>query len=475
MITADRMAVIDRNAAALGISQEQLMESSGHAVARVVRSHVPDGGEIAIVAGRGNNGGDAFVTARFLDAYNVTIHLIGRPESIRTDIARSNWKALVSSEYQTSIIRDSRDIAIGTPDLIVDGLLGTGISGPPREPEASAISRINDVSCQIVSIDVPSGLDADTGEAPGAVVDADQVVTFHDMKPGLADWDGVTVADIGIPKQAELFVGPGELMCIDRDPESHKGDNGRILIVGGGPYTGAPALTGLAALRAGADLCYIHAPASVAREIQGFGADLIVNSYPGERLGPEHVDDILEAGQERDVIVLGPGLGDNETTREAVRQILRRYSGRGVVDADAVSTVPSVETDADLICTPHQGELDDMGGPVGNQWRDQLPELSEFAGTIDQTILLKGVYDLIADGDNSRVNRTGNAGMTVGGTGDVLAGVVAAMFVSLESLTAASVGAYVTGAAGDLAFESKGTGLLASDLLETLPEAIQHD
>lgn len=482
MITSERMAAVDRNAAALGVPTRVLMESSGNAVARAVRDVAEPSSTVALVAGRGNNGGDGFVAARFLDDYDVTVSLLGRPENIATDISRANWDALDSAETSTESVTDSQDLDLGDPDVIVDGLLGTGVSGEPREPERTAIEQINATDVHVVSIDVPSGLDADTGEAPGACVSADTVVTFHDQKPGLADgetgatWE-VVVADIGIPDAAETFVGPGDLLSLSRPGDAHKGDFGRVLVVGGGPYTGAPALSAQATLRGGADLAFVLCPDPVADTIQGYAADLIVDDFAGAHFQSEHVDTVLRKVEkfDIDVLVLGPGLGDRSDTMTAVEELLAEYDGLGVVDADALQVVPEVETNATLVCTPHQGELRKMGGPSVDDWETRADEVTAFAAELGHTILVKGEYDIATDGETTRVNRTGNPGMTVGGTGDVLAGVTAALLATQEPIQAAALGAYVNGLAGDSVVEESGYGLTASDLLPAIPRALWGD
>lgn len=469
------MAAVDRNAAALGVSTKQLMESSGNAVARAVREAADPGASVAVVAGRGNNGGDAFVAARFLDDYDVSVALLGRPEAISTAVSRENWDALRDAELDAEVVKDSRSLDLGDPDVVVDGLLGTGVSGAPREPEATAVRAINETDATVVAVDVPSGMDADTGETPGVAVDADRVVTFHDVKPALADREDVTVADIGIPEAAELFVGPGDLQALERDPHAHKGDFGRVLVVGGGPYTGAPALSAQAALRAGADLAFLAVPDSVADTVQGYSENIIVDSYVGTRLLPEHVEDLLDRAADVDVVVLGPGLGDADDTLAGVRQFLAAYDGEAVVDADALQVVPDVETDADLLCTPHQGELREMGGPSEDDWRARADAVEAFAGDLGQTLLVKGAYDVVSDGETTRVNRTGNPGMTVGGTGDVLAGAAAATLSTLDPVRAGSIAAYANGDAGDRVVDDQGYGLLATDLLDALPVALWGD
>jgi len=310
----------------------------------------------------------------------------------------------------------------------------------------------------------------------GVAVEPDRVVTFHDQKPGLPALDAaVTVADIGIPRAAERFTGPGDLLGLDRDPTAHKGENGEVLVIGGGPYTGAPSLSARAALRTGADLVRVACPESVGREVQGFSADLIVRGLPGDRLGPDHVERVLSVAADSDAVVLGPGLGGDDRPTRFVRGFLAEYDGRAVVDADALRAVPEVDTDAELICTPHQGELVGMGGETADDPSVRATLATSFAAETGHTLLVTGAYDVIVDGEETRLNRTGNPGMTVGGTGDVLAGAVGALAAVTEPFRAAAVGAYVTGAAGDSAAETHGNGLVATDLIDRIPEAMRDE
>ncbi|WP_423998801.1 NAD(P)H-hydrate dehydratase [Haloarcula salina] len=473
MLTGSEMGVVDENAEALGVPRKQLMESSGHAVARAVRGLSDAGDSVTIVAGRGNNGGDALVTARFLDDFDLRVLLLGRAETITTDISRENWEALQRAEYPTETVTDSATLDLGDPDLFVDAMLGTGIAGDLREPEATAAAAMNEGDATVLSVDVPSGLDAETGRLAENAVRADHVVTFHDTKPGLPDLDvPVTVADIGIPDAAELFVERGDLSRLERDPASHKGDNGEVLVVGGGPYTGAPALSAQAALRGGADLVRVACPAAVAREIQGYSENLILRPYDGECLAPAHVDRLADLAAAHDTLVLGPGLGDADATLDAVRELLSAFDGTAVVDADALSVVPEVETEADLICTPHQGELVGMGGETADDWRDRIDLVESFAAEIGQTLLVKGPYDVVSDGERTRVGRTGNPGMTVGGTGDVLAGVTGALACVQDPFDAAAIAAYAVGRVGDRVVDDNGYGLVATDLLDEIPRVL---
>ncbi|MHB9286125.1 NAD(P)H-hydrate dehydratase [Halobacteriales archaeon Cl-PHB] len=473
MITGSEMGVVDANAAALGVPRKQLMESSGNAVATAVRDVADEGDTVTVVAGRGNNGGDAFVAVRFLDELDLRTCLLGRPEAITTDIARENWAALERSDYPTEQWRDATDVDLGSPDVVVDAMLGTGITGSLREPAATAAEAINASDATVVAVDVPSGLDADAGSLADNAVAADRVVTFHDTKPGLAEIDAaVTVADIGLPDAAERFVEGGDLQRIERDPASHKGDNGEVLVVGGGPYAGAPALSAQAALRAGADLVRVTCPASVSHEIQGYSENLIVRRVDGYYLEPSHVGKIMEWAAEHDVLCIGPGLGDDPATLEAVEGLLEAYDGTAVVDADALEVVPRANTTADLICTPHQGELVHMGGRTSDDWEERADLVEDFAAELDATMLVKGAYDVISDGETTRINRTGNAGMTVGGTGDVLAGITAGLAAQVEPHHAAALAAYVNGTAGDRVVEEQGHGLVATDLIGEVSKVI---
>ena len=495
MISSQRMAAVDANAAALGVSSARLMESAGSALAREVLAVSDPGDTVALLCGRGNNGGDAFVAARHLTDRDVVVHLLGRPTTIHTTVARENWDVLEASEIPTNVVTDSADFAVGSPDVVVDALLGTGADGAPREPVRTAVERIDDwrasagANGTVVAVDVPTGIDADTGDptgdADGVAVDADRIVTFHDEKPGLASLDAtVTVASIGIPAAATRCTGPGTLLGLGRDPDSHKGDNGAVLVVGGGPYAGAPTLTARAALRAGADLAHVACPAEVADTVQGFSQNLIVHPLSGSTLDSAHTSQLTSLATGVDAVVIGPGLGDAPATAEAVATFLAEYDRRVVVDADALRAVPDVDTDAEVICTPHQGELREMGGETAADPVERARLVRAFAAELGHTLLVKGRQDVIAgvpaepghDGSVvTRRNRTGNPGMTVGGTGDVLAGVVGALTTRTTPFVAAAAGAYVNGLAGDAAAEANGHGLVATDLIDRLPQALYDE
>jgi len=474
MLTSERMAVVDRNAVYLGVPPEQLMENAGAALAREAARDEPD--DVLVLAGTGNNGGDALVAARFLEhEANVTTVLLGRATNIRTEESRSNWDVLEVSDARLVELRDSAEIdAIDFDvDAVVDGMLGVGVSGALREPVASAVKRVNASEAHVVSADVPTGVNPDAEERSGEYVDGDSVVAFHDEKPVHSSLDvRVVVADIGIPDAAEEFVGEGDLTLLRRDPESHKGDHGKVVVVGGGPYTGAPALTATAALRAGADLAVVVAPEHAAETVASFSPNLITRPLKGDTLKPRHVEEVVAEADDADVTVLGPGLGAADETLRAVREILPNLD-RAVVDADALREIDAVRDDAEVIATPHAGELARHVGDVPKDWRERRDVVRDFAQEMDVVTLLKGHYDVVSDGEKTRVSRTGNPGMTVGGTGDVLAGVCASLSARLNAFDAACVGVFANGRAGDAVVEERGYGMTATDLVEAVPGALK--
>ena len=474
MLTSERMAAVDRNAMALGVSPEQLMENAGAALSREAGRKDPD--DVLVLAGTGNNGGDALVAARFLERdADVTTVLLGRASNIRTDESRSNWDALEASEASLVELRDSselEDIGFGV-DVVVDGMLGVGVTGALREPVASAVENLNASDARVVSADVPTGVNPDADEPSGEHVEADAVVAFHDTKPVHGSLGAnVVVADIGIPDAAEEFVGEGDLTLLRRDPTSHKGDHGKVVVVGGGPYTGAPALSALGALRAGADLAVVVTPETAAGTVASFSPNLIVRSLEGDRLKPRHVEEVVSETEDADMTVLGPGLGADDDTLRAVRELLPHLDG-AVLDADALREIDAVRDDADVIATPHAGELARHVGDVPDGWRERRGVVRDFSRENGVVTLLKGHYDVVSDGETTRVSRTGNPGMTVGGTGDVLAGVCASLVSRLGAFEAACIGAFANGRAGDAVVEERGYGMTATDLVDALPGTLK--
>lgn len=480
-ITSARMVAIDANCEYLGIRRLQLMENAGAATANAVKNRIKSG-KVVIIAGRGNNGGDAFVAARHLSGYDTTVILLGKKEEIKTPEAQHNWKALERTSIPLVQVTDAAMLdprTIKKASVIIDGIFGTGIQGKIKEPESTAIDLINGLDAFVISVDVPSGFDPDGGKFEKAV-QADMTLTFHKMKTGMTKkgagkYTGdVQVIDIGVPGDAEFFVGPGDIQpFLTRPASSHKGDAGRVLVIGGGAYSGAPALAALAALRAGADIVTVAAPKSVSDIIASFSPNLIVRRLSGDRLVEKDIPLISELIKKHDVVVMGMGLGNDDATLEAVRKIVP-VCMKAVIDADALIPGMLREGHGDIIVTPHAGEMKRLSGvEVPEDENKKLTFVRDFAKDNNLTVLLKGRMDIISDGTQVRANRTGNAGMTVGGTGDVLAGITGTLFTKHDAFSAACAAAFINGAAGDLAFEEFGYGLLATDIIDRIPEVMK--
>lgn len=477
-VTSYRMAAIDTNCEYLGIKRLQLMENAGAAIARAVKKKLTHG-KVVVIAGRGNNGGDAFVAARHLSSYDISVLLMGRKDEIKTQEARHNWNILENINIPLIQIKDSTELnpsLIKNADIIIDGIFGTGIRGRIKQPESRAIDLINESDAFVISVDVPSGFDPDGGKFEKSVM-ADLTLTFHKIKVGLlsaGEYAGkIEVVEIGIPKDAELFVGPGDIKSLKRPASSHKGDAGKLLIIGGGAYTGAPALCAMAALHTGADIVTIATPESVSDIIASFSPNLIVRSLSGDILVEEHIPIISEMIKKHDAVVIGIGIGKAEETKQAVKSILK-LCNRAVIDADALMPELLPVDNKNIILTPHAGEMKRLSGcDLPEKETDRAEFIRSFARENKLIVLLKGAIDIISDGVELRINKTGNAGMTVGGTGDVLAGVIGALLTKHDALDAACAAAFINGRAGDMAFKDKGYSLLATDVIDKIPEVIR--
>jgi NAD(P)H-hydrate epimerase len=495
-ISSSRMKAIDKNCEYLGLVPVQLMENAGAAIARTVREKL-ENGRVLFVAGRGNNGGDAFVAARHLagsSGYIIKVILLGKAQEIKTVEACHNFSLLKFSGVETLEIKDSSQLAdavsnwFSEADLIVDAVFGTGVKGIIKEPESKAIDFINRTGKEgrpVISVDIPSGLDPDGGDFKKAV-HAELTVTFHRMKTGLIsekakEYTGaIKIAEIGVCVDAEQYVGPGDLTMLQkRKSRGHKGDSGKILVIGGGPYSGAPALAALAALKAGADLVTMAVPAPVAEIVASYSPNLIVRKLSSNMLCPEDLPVLSDLINSHDVVIIGMGLGRATETFEAIRKILP-FCRKVVLDADALSALsgPICETlagNCELIVTPHTREFALLRGiETPENYEARIKAVREFSEEKGVITLLKGKIDIISDGKQTLLNRTGNAGMTVGGTGDVLAGLTGSLFSRNPAFLAAACAAYINGAAGDLAFEKAGNGLLATDVIEKIPELIRE-
>ncbi|MFQ6073526.1 MAG: NAD(P)H-hydrate epimerase, partial [Methanosarcinales archaeon] len=414
-ITSKEMNAIDLNCEYFGLSRLQLMENAGAQIATEIKRRFSSPKKITIIAGRGNNGGDAFVAARHLKDFDVEVILLGSSKDIKTEQAKINWNILKNiGSITLREIRDSNDLSTINSDIIIDAIFGTGIRGVIRSPESEAIDLINNSKSFIVSVDVPSGFDPDGIQVPNKAVHSDLTVTFHKTKVGLTKdlakeyTKEISVVEIGIPAGAEYWLGPGDLKLLKtRKKESHKGNNGRVLIIGGGAYTGAPALSAIAALRVGVDIATLATPKSVSDVIASFSPNLIVHKLSSEILNIKDIPTLVELIASHDVVVIGMGLGRARETLEAVKEILEsNLCKKLVIDADALHALKgSLPLHSDAIITPHRGEfkkLSDIDLPENLKEKAEI--VKEFSRKNKIVTLLKGPIDIISDGSLVKMN-----------------------------------------------------------------------
>lgn len=466
----------DINAKWLGITPYQLMENAGSGVARTIEEKFGKCLKIAVFSGTGNNGGDGFVAARHLSFDNeVTLFLVGDESKIRSEEARHNWEIIKKLDFvEIKVLKDSsyvRSLDLSGFDVIVDALLGAGTKGEPREPIRSAIERINEHAgkAKIVSIDLPSGY-------PSKIrVKADFAVTFQWDKEEYNGFERVVVK-IGYPRELYHLVGPGDAKFALRKKGQHKGQNGRLLVIGGSEdYFGAPYLASKAASYL-VDLVYLAMPEYSAGRISD--PDLILRPVEGRNFAPGHVNALIELSKKADAIVIGPGIGLKEETKAFVKEFVKHCEKPLVIDADGLKAIAedlSVLNGKTFVLTPHAGEFKVLFGvePEGSL-AEKAELVMEKAGEIGGVILLKGPYDIVSDGKTWKYNKTGNRGMTTGGTGDVLAGLVGALLaLGNNPLRAASVGAFLNGLAGDMVKEELGENFTALEVAGRIPKAVK--
>ncbi len=484
MITVSEMRALEINSEALGVPTRLLMENAGKSVRDAIVEALGDvrGKRVVVFVGHGGKGGDGLVAARHLasDGAEVTVLLLG--ENKHED-AVANLDAVQEMDYTIKIaeVKDFRELKPFEAEVLIDAMLGTGVRGKVREPFATAIKIFNESKGFKVSIDVPSGIDPDTGETLGDYVRPDLVVTFHDVKPGLMKHPfKVKVAKIGIPPEAWIYVGPGDLIVRQRPRrmESKKGDNGRLLVIGGSEtFSGAPTLAALAAMRVGVDLVYVAAPERTAETIASYSPDLIAIKLKGKNLSPENLTELLPWIDRANAVVVGPGMGVAEETVEFSKAIVDLLLSKGkltVLDADALKANRGKVLSKSFVITPHSGEFRIyFGEELDKDPRKRIEQVINAANKCNCVILSKGYFDVISDGSRFRLNKTGNPGMTVGGTGDTLAGIVGGlMAMGYEPFVAAYLGAFINGLAGSLAYSELGPHLTATDLVMRVPQVM---
>ncbi len=503
LVGARTMRALDQHTIGdLGVPGEVLMESAGRAVCEAVLAVRPREGSVLCVCGAGNNGGDGFVVARQLAALGIEVGvvLVGDPESLAGDVAANAARARAFG-----VPIETFDGALPEADVIVDALFGTGLSREITGAPAEAIRALDaaDDEAIVVAVDLPSGVDADTGGIHGVAVDADLTVTIGLPKLGLALEPGrslagaVTVARIGIadpdedrPAEAELWSpAAAGLRLPERPTAGHKGSFGHVLAVAGSEgKTGAAALCAAAAGRGGAGLVTLACPAGLndILELKCTEAMTVPVSDTADRaFSAGAAARLIALANERDAVALGPGIGASEETRKCVRSVVEGVGVPLVLDADGLNVLAA---DAEAmgalrgrraatILTPHPGEaarwLETDAAAVNADRVGAALRLAELSGAVT---LLKGAASVVAGPDGRvAINPTGGPALGTGGTGDVLTGLCAGLLAQgCEAFEAAALAAFVHGEAGDrLAARSGESGHLAGDLLEELPASFE--
>ena len=508
MLNAAQMREADRiTTDEIGIASLVLMECAGRQVVATMEERLEDldASRIAVLCGPGNNGGDGFVVARTLlqAGHDVEVFVVGRAADVKGD-ARVNLDILGRLGYTVVEIGDAHDWElhasdVSACDLVVDAMFGTGLSRPLGGVFETIVRDINASPLPVVAIDIPSGLSGSTADVIGPAIEADLTVTFatpklpHVLPPAEALCGDVVTVEIGIPGEVVDALDGSRIDVITReavagsleprDADTHKGDYGRVLIVGGAlGRTGAAYLSGMAALRSGAGLVTVAAPASAVPIIASMGAEFMTLPLPeidGRIDAAAALEVILDAGA--DVIAAGPGLGTGPEAAALIFGLIERSGGPLVLDADAL-TICATDVERlrardglDIIVTPHPGEMARLTGTsTAEVQQARLESAQRFATTHGVHVVLKGHRTLVVSPDGrTGINRTGNPGMATGGTGDVLTGVIAAWLAQLLDAEAATrVGVHLHGRAGDLAAAAVGMpALVAGDVLRYLGAA----
>jgi NAD(P)H-hydrate epimerase len=519
VVTRKQMQEIDQTISAqYGISGVILMENAGIQAFLAIKEYLHHqhqqidkvaslaGERIVVLCGSGNNGGDGFVVARHLFNHGarVKIYLFVPKEKIKGD-ALINLKAAIGFGIPIQIITSEDELNAVTPELkhaklIVDALLGTGAQNEVTGLFAEIIDIVNTLDIPVVAIDVPSGLDANTGMSLGRTVQAAMTVTFGFPKLGLVVSPGIEytgkliVVNIGFPPsllnqesiKINLLTPKDVLPYIPHHPvDAHKGLCGKAFVLAGSiGMTGAAALCSEAALRVGAGLVTLGIPESLNQIMEVKLTEVMTMPLPQTSLSTfsqQGYEKIMSFCEDMDVTALGPGISRDEDTKRLMQRLILHLKIPMVIDADALFAIAQ-QTDilkhknAPAVITPHLGEMAYLLGCSTKDVRDnQINIAQKFAEEHDTTVVLKGVRTIIADPlGNIWINPTGNCGMATAGCGDVLTGIISGLIAQgLSVPEAAKLGVFLHGLAGDVKAEEKGTlSLIASDVLDGIPEAI---
>ncbi len=515
-VTASRMRELDRVAIEdAGIPAGDLMDRAGYSVAQAV-AEICETARFAVsgvelIAGKGNNGGDAFAAAAYLMrfGYSPVVRMTCRRGDLKGE-SLSHFRQMINAGVpvfewlRASDWEKAKKGSFSEFAVVVDGILGTGITGAARGVAGEAIRYVNSRirKCAVVAIDVPSGLNADSGNAEGPAVMADVTVTMGLPKKGLIQPCAVNhtgnlkVADIGIPVEAEESIVSDQTLISDRDVcgilamrqrDAHKGAFGRALMIGGARgYTGAIAMSAKAFVRSGAGLLSVVVPEKLVAAIAAQVPEAMVygsaeNADGG--LSARGADEWVDRLDGFDVVLAGSGMTPSTDTQEWICAIMSRRRGPLALDADGINVCEGktgliAGSEADVVITPHPGELARLlGCSVTDVQNNRFGSAERAAREFGATVILKGAGSIVAcDGKPLAVNMTGNPGMATGGSGDVLAGVLGGLLAQgIRAYDASRLAVYVHGRAGDLAaWDLSQVAMTPVDMVDRLPEAFRE-
>ncbi|MFW6264743.1 MAG: NAD(P)H-hydrate dehydratase [Bacillota bacterium] len=516
ILKPEEMRKVDQAAVEAGIPDLLLMESAGRAVAEKLRfseqehSHddcsCSENKKVLVFAGKGNNGGDGLVAARYLDiwGYDVKVILLARVEDLNESPA-INYNLCKVRNIDLICIEKEKDIEkidnyIKKAEIIIDALLGTGIKGEVKEPYSKLIDLINQSSAEVLAVDIPSGIDGETGKVLGNAVWADNTVTLAAPKIGLTVFPGreycgdIEIADIGIPDEliyeqdaSHFILEKSEALYLmpPRPDNSHKGSFGKVGVIGGSNgMPGAPTLTATAALRSGAGLVKVAIPDTIENVLATNMPELITIGLKemGTLYKVENIEKLENLMQSSDVLAVGPGMGTSDCVVKIVEKLINEFTGPLIIDADGLNAIKDLNIlknrKEKTVLTPHPGEMASLlDCEIAEVEENRIEIARSFACEYNLYLILKGAATVIALPDGKvYINPSGNPGMATAGSGDVLTGMLSAMMaqgVTVED--AAILCPYLHGLAGDIAAEKIGYySLIAGDIISHISEAIKE-
>jgi len=491
-----------------GIDEILLMENAGNAVFYAIEKEIGiKGKKILVLSGSGNNGGDGMVVARkfFSNGIEVKFFLLTEENKLK-GITKKNFEILKKTGISIKQSPSQSDIkkALTETDVVVDAMLGTGLSGEVKGIYKKAIEFVNKSGKKVVSVDIPSGINGDTGEVMGTAVKSDITVTFGLPKtgnlnyPGYEHWEKLFVSHISFPP--ELYNDKAIKTAINyplplekRGKDTHKGSFGKCLFISGSKnYLGAPYFSAMSFLKAGGGLSYLATPESISSFIGKKGRELVLLPQKETKNGSiskDNLKDLIEFSKNVDFVVMGPGLSLDKETKELVRSLITKIKKPLLLDGDGLT---ALKDNLDIlkkrknltVLTPHPAEFTRLfGGKIKETKTNRVQITKEKAAEYGCFIVFKGANSLIGCPDGEVfINLTGNPGMATAGSGDVLTGIIAAMFKVVPGNTeknifknAVRTGVLIHGLAGDLAAAKKGEdGITATDILNSIPEAIKR-